>query len=497
MKKILFISLALVLALSVGLMGCEGEGEGEPGPPSDKIYMFAARPLTGLLEAIGDYAFGPIMDYWQDKVNKAGGIDVGGTIGDDKLVDLTIVDDTSDIGVMTGLLSSAIASNDYHFMLPPCSTSFLQAAAGICTANEYVLLGAEGGCTTIQNQLDNYDYLFAALTFSTWGQMEALFEILRGWQTGPESAPDPMDVYIMYVGDLHGFEYRDAFLAGANSTAYDTVGHFNIVGTSSVPVEATSVQTQLQAAQTANADLLCSFTYPPASFLTVGEAIGLDINFDAMLVGPGVNFEFMLLPDVAGIARNLDLQGVMGFTAWNEESGGSATADFAADLTAFFSQPEGTAVNGTSRVIINMEVGGPPAPGRFILDWWGAMPYMAGLEMLQLAVERTNSLDNDDIRAEFAEGAADKFGTTFGDAWFVKNEAGDAPGADSGGLMCLDFYHGHIGQWQHDPAKVVIPKEFWAPLDGCDGWMIYEIIDEGVGTADGIYPKPPWGYNCT
>ena len=496
MKKILFISLAVVLALSIGLIGCEGEGE-EPGPPTDKVYLFAARPLTGTLESIGDYGFGPIMDYWQDKVNKAGGIDVGGTIGNDKLVDLTIVDDTSDLGVMTGLLSSAIASNDYHFMLSPCSTSFVQAAAGICSGNEYVLLGAEGGCTTIQDQLDSYDYLFATLSFSTWGQTEALFEVLRAWQTGPESAPDPMNVYIMYIGDLHGFEYRDAFIAGANSTAYDTVGHFNIVGTSSVPLDAVSVQTQLEAAQTANADLLCSFVYPPASFLTVSEAIALDINFDAMMVGPGINFEFMLLPPVAGIARNLDLQGVMGFASWNEESGGNATADFAADLTDFFSQPEGTTVNGTSRVIINMEVGGAPNPGRFILDWWGSMPYIAGLEMLQEAIERTNSLDNDDIRAEFAKGAADKFSTTFGDAWFVKNEAGDAPGADSGGLLCLDFFHGHIGQWQHDPAKMVIPKEFWAPLDGCDGWMIYEVIDEGVGTADGIYPKPAWGYNCS
>ena len=505
-KRILFISLAVVLALSVGLIGCGDEVE--PGPPTDKIYMFAARSLSGPLEAIGDYAFGPVMDYWQDGVNRAGGIAVGGAIGT-KLVDLTIVDDTSDMGTMSGLLSSAIASNDYHFMLPPCSTSFLQSAAGICTGSGYVLIGAEGGCTSVQDALDTpaYRNLFATLSFSTWGQMDALFDVLRDWQIN-DGMPDPADVYIMHIGDLHGFEYRDAFLSYIiedEDKGWDGIyqDNFTLVGGDNpVPIEAVTVDSFLSEAAGLNATLLCSFTYPPASMLTVSEAIDLDINFDAMIVGPGMNFEFMLLDVVSGVTCNLDLQGVMGFTSFNEESGGNVTADFVNNFTAFFGQPLGTKVYGTDRVIINLEVGGPPPMDRFIMDWWGAMPYVAGLEILQSAIETTHSLDNADIRTALAKGAAAKFTTSFGPAWFVQADGVTAPGASSGGILCLEFYHGQIGQWQYDPAKFVIPSPYFGGMNatGCasdyPGWMVYEIIDDsGTGsTADGIYPKPAWGY---
>jgi len=79
-NRILLILLAMVFVLGLGLAACTGEEE-EEGPANDKVYIFAARPLTGSLIAIGNYAFGPIMDFWQDKVNRAGGINVGGTIG--------------------------------------------------------------------------------------------------------------------------------------------------------------------------------------------------------------------------------------------------------------------------------------------------------------------------------------------------------------------------------------------------------------------------------
>lgn len=493
-SKVLFIVVAVVLVLGVGLVGCAGVTP-PAGPPNDKVYIFAARPLTGSLVAIGDFAFGPVMDYWQDKVNRAGGIDVGGTIGNDKMIDLTIVDDTSDIGLMSSLLTSAINSNDYHFVLPPCSTSFLQAAAGICTGAEYVLLGAEGGCTTIQNQLTNYKYLFATLSFSTWNEMEPFLAILRHFQDA-HGAPIPMRVFTLYVGDLHGFEYRDAFWAEAKKPA--NTGRFICVNNMSVPVDAVTVLPQLQAAQAAgNITLLNSFVYPPGSFLTVSEGIANNISFNITMVGPGVNFEFMLLPFVSQVGCNLDLQGVMGWTTWNEESGGAATANFCSNFTAFFNQAPGTKVYNTTRAIRGTGM------GRFILDWWGAMPYVAGLEMFQKAIETTHSLSNADIRTAFSTSSAGSpFSTTFGPAWFT-TAAGGVPGATSGGLMCLNFYHGHVGQWQYDATRTdVIPSPFWVGMNatGCGsnypGWMIYEVVDSlgGKNTSQAIYPKPNWPY---
>ena len=61
----------------------------------DKIVIGAARPLSGPLAQIGDFAMGPIMTMWAEEVNARGGINVAGK----KLpVELLIYDDTSDLG---------------------------------------------------------------------------------------------------------------------------------------------------------------------------------------------------------------------------------------------------------------------------------------------------------------------------------------------------------------------------------------------------------------
>ena len=54
MKKILFISLAVVLALSVGLIGCEGEGEGEPAVLTIGAIYVGAINDAGYNQALHD-----------------------------------------------------------------------------------------------------------------------------------------------------------------------------------------------------------------------------------------------------------------------------------------------------------------------------------------------------------------------------------------------------------------------------------------------------------
>jgi ABC-type branched-subunit amino acid transport system substrate-binding protein len=287
--------------------------------------------------------------------------------------------------------------------------------------------------------------------------MDALFPILRDWQEN-DGAPTPMKAYVIYIDDLHGYEYVGAF----NATAATYPGKFDIVGTAAVAPGTATVLTQLQQAESLNATLLCSFTYPPTSFAVVWDAVDADINFDAMIVGPGMNFEIMLLPRgplSPGIGAE-NAHGMMGFAGWNEEIGGNVTADFAADYSAFFTDPLG-----------------PPGNGRFALDWWGTLSYYAGLECFVQGIERAGTLNNADLRAELAAAGhtTAKFDTVMGDVWFT-NAAGAAPGT-GGGLMAKACWPGHIGQWQFDVGL---------------NWTIYEIIDIGTGTADGIYPKPDW-----
>ncbi len=72
MKKVLFITLAAILALSVGLIGCGGEKLPPQAPES--ILVGLARDLDGPL-AVFECGYGGTSYRWfADKVNADGGI---------------------------------------------------------------------------------------------------------------------------------------------------------------------------------------------------------------------------------------------------------------------------------------------------------------------------------------------------------------------------------------------------------------------------------------
>ena len=70
MKKILFISLAVVLALSVGLMGCEGEGE--PDVWDSEILLTIHPTISPFASIVQE-----VIDPWVAEVNALTGTDGG------------------------------------------------------------------------------------------------------------------------------------------------------------------------------------------------------------------------------------------------------------------------------------------------------------------------------------------------------------------------------------------------------------------------------------
>ena len=164
-----------------------------PPPEQDTIVIGAARPLSGPLAAIGDFALGPILTMWVDEVNARGGIDVAGK----KLpIELIIYDDTSDMGTMTTLLEKLILEDQVDFIMPPCSTAFLYAAAPIANSHEYIFIGAEGGAKTLADMLPDLPYVFAPLNYSDHNQLPVVAELFSDW--GVET------VAMIFIADLHG-----------------------------------------------------------------------------------------------------------------------------------------------------------------------------------------------------------------------------------------------------------------------------------------------------
>jgi branched-chain amino acid transport system substrate-binding protein len=403
--------MVLILASSLIFIGC-----GEKAPEKDKIVIGAARPLSGPLAQIGDYAMGPIMEMWAEAVNANGGLNVGGK----KLpVELKIYDDTSDLGTSQRLVEKLILEDKVDFLFPNCSTAFLYASAPLANKYKYVYLGAEGGCTTLTAMLPELPYVFGVLNYSDYYQIPVLADIFK--QKGVKN------VAIIYINDLHGVEYYHTSLSEFLKAG------INIVMAEAVPPYTEDVELVLKAARDSGADALCAYVYPPTTMAVVGQAMAIGYSPKAMVLGPGVNFQFFV--DIFGPDI---LEGLIGFGAYNKKSS-PELADFIDKFIAKF--------------------------GLGKMDWWGGAFYYAALECFGQAIEKAGTLDNTKVRDVMAK---EHFQTILGDTWFDMTADGEG-----GGLLSKDCHPGEVGQWQNGTYEVIGPEN-------------------RMTTNKIIYPKPAW-----
>jgi branched-chain amino acid transport system substrate-binding protein len=367
----------------------------------DKIIIGAARPLSGPLAFFEANAFGPLYKMWVEQVNAQGGIYVK-EYGKKLPVQMLVYDDKSDMGTMTRLLEKLILEDKVDFIFPPASTAFLFAAGAVANRHGKVLLGAEGGATTITDMLPGLPYFFGLLNYSDWNQIPVLADILA--EAGAKTAA------VLFIQDLHGIEY-----SGVAAREFDRVG-IKVVMTKSAPPDIKDVSSILKEAQKLNADVFCAFCYPDTNFLLTGTAQAIGYNPKALLLGPGGNFEIY-----RKIFGDEVVEGVLGEGAWNFKSSRGAKKFFDAYVAK---NPRET------------------------LDWWGHWFYWAGLECFKQAIEKAGTLDNKAVRDVLAK---EKFKTSLGTVWFTMFGNG-------GGLLAKECHPGEVGQWKKGIFEVVGPK---------------------------------------
>jgi branched-chain amino acid transport system substrate-binding protein len=408
---IICLFLAVIIAVVPLLCSC-----GPAAPEKDKIVIGAARPLSGPLAQIGDYAMGPIMTMWAEEVNAGGGLNVAGK----KLpVELKIYDDTSDLGTSIRLIEKLILEDKVDFLFPNCSTAFLYASAPLANKYHYVYLGAEGGCTTLTAMLPELPYVFGVLNYSDYYQIPVLSDILV--KQGVKTAA------IIYINDLHGVEYYHTSLSEFLKAG------INIVMAEAVPPYSEDLELVLKAARDSGADVLCAYVYPPTTMAVVGQAMAIGYSPKAMVLGPGVNFEFF-----KGIFGPQVLEGLIGFGAYNSKS----SPELAEFIDKFIARW-----------------------GLDKMDWWGGAFYYAALECFGQAIEKAGTLDNTKVRDVMAK---EHFDTILGDTWFDMTADGKG-----GGLLSKDCHPGQVGQWQNGTYEVIGPEN-------------------KTTTGKVIYPKPSW-----
>ena len=461
MKKVLFIAVAMILALSVGLVGCAGGG-GPVAPTTIKIL--AVRSVSGPLSIFEQTAMGPIYKYWRYVVNNvSGGIHVPQfdvTIP----VEIDVFDDTSDMATMTSLLESHLATGQYDFVIGPCCTAFLEAAGPICSVYGAVLVGAEGGATALAQEMDKYPFMFSNLSFSNWNQVYELCRLMDAWAANQSR---PVRVYVMYLNDQHGYEYRDQF--NLEAASHNTT--INITKEVGMTPYTTEVTAQVDEAYNMTTDVLCVFAYPPTPMSVVGYAAATHQNFNAIVTGPAACYEgFYDVNATPNPGFGAIAIGVCGFGAWNEYSS-TALHDFAAGMIAY--------------------------SGRQIMDWWGGAYYYVGLDMLEKAIATAANYTALAVRNVMA---SQTLTTILGPTYYTTYN-GTHPIGYSGGLLAIAAHPGEVGQWQH-----VTAANGWRP-DGVGGanrtkpagiagnateWAIFEVISLDHPTAHWLYPKPNW-----
>ena len=438
-KRILFISLAVVLGLSMGLIGCGGEELPPEGP--EVIMLGTCRDTDEGMQDFECYHGGPYMRYWVNKVNdEEGGIylsEYAETVPLELVVrEFSVA--TWDIGtVVQGLIDDGAA-----MILGGPSTDTVYTLAPVCNANGVILMSLEGGASMMvwehEDFIDDWPYVWVNLSFANWYEIP----VLKGMMDEMVTDRDPI-AYVTYIGGPgaeHGLEYKQ--------TTIDEFGAGNVLPAGGIEhaffMTQEEANTIIQGAIDAlgdpndpNYDIFCGYTYPwnCAALFIAAQTYGF--NPPAMIFGPGTSQGYW------EVTWGDLIEGLCSFGTANYETTvkvGTPTMSMAdlydgigaqiEDDWANYDPPCSNYYGGTS--------------GTDLLDFWGQPIFEAGLEMWKTAVEEVGDLDNTairDVMASFSE--SNPCTTVFGDTWY--RVFGNGYGGGIVDYMCMT---GQIGQWQ-------------------------------------------------
>jgi len=469
-NRILFISLAVVLALSMGLIGCTpDEGPEIPEQPTTLIIGTArdGDESLAIFDAVGG---GLVMREFVAQVNAAGGVHLSAYDTDTETVRVPLEIDrhefsvaTWDIGDITAEICADIADGDAHFLFGGPGTDCIFTQAPIANGAKTVLLTFEGGATSIANdpnKLAKWPYVFITLSYSDWYELPVLSALLEA-----ELGRTPK-AYVVHIWGEHGEEYLA--VAGDN---------FEVVGDVEVPYDPAELDAEevvlgamaaLGDPANPNYDIFCCFAYPDHVFGVTALCQVLGFNPPAIVMGPGGNFGFYAF--LYGDPPNPALtDGILAFTVAAYDANPKMQAVYD-QLAARMDDDAGDPYSGI-----------PGVPGIISLDTWGIPCYWAGLQMWLAAVESVGYVDQEMLRDALAAFEDDPMDTVMADeTWFRMY---GTPGNGGGNLDYL-CHAGEVAQWQSgyfatvgyegitdDLPNYTVTGDFIFPMTDQWGWL--------------------------
>jgi len=423
----------MVLALSIGLTGCEGEGEGEPEIP-EAILVGLARDLDSVLVFYDWAAGGPVYRAFNQTVNAGGGIFMSGYNATLPLELVIRNYDPLSPGDLTIQTEALITQDDVHFLWGGPGTTTVYTQSEVANAYGIVLMTLEGGATDMladPEKLDSWPYTWINLSFSDWYQIPVLHASLVDKGVSQPKA------YVLYIDNEHGAEYslttENVFGAG-NVTS---VGHAAF-GTTYQDIEDAVFDAQVALNQSGSGpdyDVFCAFTYDPILSDVVNACVALDFNPPAIMMGPGAETGVYLL------TFGDTLEGMCGFAVANRDTVIAET----------------TSMSLPDMFDLCMAAGTGPFPPFAYESVWAYPVLWAGLEMWKAAVEEVGHLDvgySAEVRNALASfTAGNEVTTVMGDCWYEV-----FGGGFGGGVIDYEAMPGQICQWQSGYAEIVGPS---------------------------------------
>jgi len=178
LKKILFISLAVVLALSIGLIGCEGEGEPE------NIIKVAVCGQQDDIQGENQMNGAEMAAAELNALNGGDGIEIGGDYYQVELVPVETNESTEGETGSTGTANLEDVIDEVDFCVGGFRTEVVQVYREVAMDADKIFMdcGAATGALQFSTVVDydNYKYWFKATPYNESFLVKSCFKMLAG-----------------------------------------------------------------------------------------------------------------------------------------------------------------------------------------------------------------------------------------------------------------------------------------------------------------------------
>jgi branched-chain amino acid transport system substrate-binding protein len=407
-KKLLFIPLALLLAVSLVAIGCPTTPATTTPPVTTPAQTTPAQTTPALpqkdeivlgqaISLSGAYALGTQVtqlaptDMWIEEVNAGGGLYVE-EYGKELPIRLIRYDDTSDTGTCVKLIEKLVTEDKVDFVLGPYSTALWFATSPVFTQYKYPVVAPTVDSLQLKEMFQDIPYTFVILN-QPGEKAVAMVDLAK--ELGIKT------MVAAHHQDLHGIEYAQGVVPQLVGAGIDLLLY------KSFPLDATDLSPLLKEMKALNPDAAWFFAYPDQNILLTKQS--MEIGFNPKLFYSSIGIAFSAYREIFTAEG---VEGVMGAGAWNPKVPYTGAQDFWDRMTAYVG-PENT-------------------------DWYGNAYCYAANQVLEQAIVETGTLDREVIRDAMATMT---FDTVIGPVQFVNQFNIQSPG--------------EVGQWQNGEFEII------------------------------------------